>query len=256
MLTSTSKLDVATASFGPSCSNAVGSSFPFWRKINFFGQLGLIWPILVSVHGSLVCRMEAKAARTLTIFYEGQVFMFEDFPADKVKVLIKLLESASSPAPPILRKAVVMGLSNLNLHKARNASLQRFLEKRKHRWLDLPTTWTCGDLDGNIYWPIKLQDQRCLQSLQEGDGRETCSHQEACGRWAHCLLAQALKTVCDTWGLRVAVWIRILYYSNVGEWFLTEPKQVWKRKKYWRIIFHNNWRLSLCRILWSKEFYY
>lgn len=79
--------------------------------------------------------METKAAQaqTLTIFYEGQVFMFEDFPVDKVKVLIKLLESVSSPVPPMSRKAVITGLSNLNLHLARKASLRCFLEKRKNR---------------------------------------------------------------------------------------------------------------------------
>ena len=51
--------------------------------------------------------------------------MFDDFPAEKAKELMQLAGSEVAPS------SVVPALSDLPI--ARKASLQRFLQKRKHR---------------------------------------------------------------------------------------------------------------------------
>ncbi|KAF0892760.1 hypothetical protein E2562_017723 [Oryza meyeriana var. granulata] len=76
----------------------------------------------------------------LTIFYDGRVLVFDDVPAEKAVELMKLAGSASSPAPvaeatppppPQTVQPASAALSEMPI--ARKASLQRFLQKRKHR---------------------------------------------------------------------------------------------------------------------------
>ncbi|KAK3157512.1 hypothetical protein QOZ80_2AG0123560 [Eleusine coracana subsp. coracana] len=78
----------------------------------------------------------------LTIFYEGRVLMFEDFPADKAKELMQLRGGGggSSPTrknevPVVPQNPAATEPSSLptDLPIARKASLKRFLQKRKHR---------------------------------------------------------------------------------------------------------------------------
>jgi len=61
--------------------------------------------------------------------------VFDDFPAEKAKELMQLAGSQLSPEPEPAKKvapsSVVPALSDLPI--ARKASLQRFLQKRKHR---------------------------------------------------------------------------------------------------------------------------
>ena len=65
----------------------------------------------------------------LPIFYDGRVLVFDDFPAEKATALMQLAGHESSPAPA--KKQVAPSVSDLPI--ARKASLQRFLQKRKHR---------------------------------------------------------------------------------------------------------------------------
>ncbi|RZC14493.1 protein TIFY 10A-like [Glycine soja] len=97
---------------------------------------------------------EAKAAQ-LTIFYDGQVVVFDDFPADKVQEMMSLAlatkgisQSQNSSAyaqthnqqgnnhpssiPNIIPQAPSTPIVN-DMPIARKASLHRFLEKRKDR---------------------------------------------------------------------------------------------------------------------------
>ncbi|CAL9138826.1 unnamed protein product [Musa acuminata var. zebrina] len=69
----------------------------------------------------------------LTIFYGGKVMVFDNFPAKKAKDLLQLASKGSSTAQKSghLSRTVQLNLSYLPI--ARNASLQRFLEKRKDR---------------------------------------------------------------------------------------------------------------------------
>ena len=87
----------------------------------------------------------------LTIVYDGRVLVFEDFPADKAEELMQLAGSGTSAAPQnkeapaavqqekpaaanqsaAAAAAAAAALPDLPI--ARNASLQRFLQKRKHR---------------------------------------------------------------------------------------------------------------------------
>ncbi|XP_071697580.1 protein TIFY 10A-like [Rutidosis leptorrhynchoides] len=72
--------------------------------------------------------------KSMTIFYNGQVMVFNDLTPEKVKEIMKLAESGGSPKPPKpeepLKNTFVSG-SDLPI--ARKASLARFLEKRKDR---------------------------------------------------------------------------------------------------------------------------
>ncbi|KAG2549310.1 protein TIFY 11d-like [Panicum virgatum] len=80
----------------------------------------------------------------LTIVYDGRVLVFEDFPADKAEELMQLAGSGTSAAPqnkeapaavqqekPAAANQSAAALPDLPI--ARNESLQRFLQKRKHR---------------------------------------------------------------------------------------------------------------------------
>jgi jasmonate ZIM domain-containing protein len=76
----------------------------------------------------------------MTIFYNGKVIVFNDFPADKANDLVQLAVKNNSPnlvAPKLAPVNVVQRppqpIPELQLPIARNASLQRFLEKRKDR---------------------------------------------------------------------------------------------------------------------------
>ncbi|XP_027331175.1 protein TIFY 10A-like [Abrus precatorius] len=87
-------------------------------------------------------------ASQLTIFYAGQVVVFDDFPADKVEEIM-LLASKGTPQsqnssayalshtqPSIIPNIVPQAQSSsivCDLPIARKASLHRFLEKRKDR---------------------------------------------------------------------------------------------------------------------------
>ncbi|CAH2067324.1 unnamed protein product [Thlaspi arvense] len=92
----------------------------------------------------------------LTIFYGGQVMVFDDFPADKAKEVIDLankgstaqvsntqnlaknpkeIASTPNPVPAHAQESIQANTSSLacELPIARRASLHRFLEKRKDR---------------------------------------------------------------------------------------------------------------------------
>ena len=83
----------------------------------------------------------------LTIVYDGRVLVFEDFPADKAEELMQLAGSGTSAAPrnkeaPAAEQQQKPAAANQSaaaaaalpdLPIARNESLQRFLQKRKHR---------------------------------------------------------------------------------------------------------------------------
>ncbi|KAJ0759282.1 putative transcription factor TIFY family [Helianthus annuus] len=73
-------------------------------------------------------------SKTMTIFYNGQVMVFNDLAPEKVKEIMKLADqgSAHKPIKPDepSKHTVVTG-SDLPI--ARKASLARFLEKRKDR---------------------------------------------------------------------------------------------------------------------------
>lgn len=93
---------------------------------------------------------QAANKATLSIFYEGRMLVFEEFPADKAKALMQLAagSSGSSAAAPNNKDAPVPVVrvpeqpaataplavvpSDL-LPIARKVSLQRFLQKRKER---------------------------------------------------------------------------------------------------------------------------
>ncbi|CAN6283101.1 unnamed protein product [Urochloa humidicola] len=82
-------------------------------------------------------RQEEQAKAPLTIMYEGRVLVFEDFPADKAEELMRMAGSGSSATtaqnkgeqPAVQEKPAALP----DLPIARKASLQRFLQKRKHR---------------------------------------------------------------------------------------------------------------------------
>ncbi|KAK3153619.1 hypothetical protein QOZ80_2BG0178370 [Eleusine coracana subsp. coracana] len=83
---------------------------------------------------------EKQDTQTLTIFYQGRALEFEGFPADKVKELMVFPASnVSSPvqenkACTLPEMEVTTEQSTvLDLPIIRKVSLQRFLQKRKHR---------------------------------------------------------------------------------------------------------------------------
>uniref|UniRef100_A0A0D3HD89 Protein TIFY n=1 Tax=Oryza barthii TaxID=65489 RepID=A0A0D3HD89_9ORYZ len=67
----------------------------------------------------------------LTIFYDGRMVVVDDVPAEKAAELMRLAGSACSPPPPPPQPAHAAALPEMPI--ARKASLQRFLQKRKHR---------------------------------------------------------------------------------------------------------------------------
>lgn len=77
----------------------------------------------------------------LTIFYKGTVYVYEGVPLDKAKAMMVVAGSASSrsahylPAQEPDPSAGKSYAAVLDLPQARKASLQRFLERRKARWL-------------------------------------------------------------------------------------------------------------------------
>ncbi|XP_062205957.1 protein TIFY 11d-like [Phragmites australis] len=82
---------------------------------------------------SVACRPESPATVPLTIFYEGRVLVFQNFRADKAMELIQLVGSLSTSQAPE-KPATAEPSADLDLPPmARKASLQRFLQKRKHR---------------------------------------------------------------------------------------------------------------------------
>ena len=73
-------------------------------------------------------------SKTMTIFYNGQVIVFNDLSPEKAKEIIKLAENGAPQKPQKLDeplKNTVVNASDLPI--ARKASLARFLEKRKDR---------------------------------------------------------------------------------------------------------------------------
>lgn len=100
---------------------------------------------------------DAQAANkaTLSIFYEGRMLVFEEFPADKAKALMQLAAGSSgssaaaaaaannkdAPAPVVRVRRVPeqpaatapLAVPSDLLPVARKVSLQRFLQKRKER---------------------------------------------------------------------------------------------------------------------------
>ncbi|CAL4933229.1 unnamed protein product [Urochloa decumbens] len=85
-------------------------------------------------------RPEAQAKAPLTIMYEGRVLVFEDFPADKAEELMQMAgsgsqknkgEPAAQEKPATNNSPAAPALPDLPI--ARKASLQRFLQKRRHR---------------------------------------------------------------------------------------------------------------------------
>lgn len=63
----------------------------------------------------------------LTIFYDGRMVVVDDVPAEKAAELMRLAGSRRPPPQP----AHAAALPEMPI--ARKASLQRFLQKRKHR---------------------------------------------------------------------------------------------------------------------------
>ncbi|CAL5199168.1 unnamed protein product [Lathyrus oleraceus] len=78
---------------------------------------------------SMVKEPEAKASQ-LTMFYNGQVIVLDDFPAEKVEELkaYAQTESLVTPIPQLPCGTIVV-----DMPIARKASLLRFMEKRKNR---------------------------------------------------------------------------------------------------------------------------
>uniref|UniRef100_A0A5B7BTY3 Protein TIFY n=1 Tax=Davidia involucrata TaxID=16924 RepID=A0A5B7BTY3_DAVIN len=85
----------------------------------------------------------SKSNAQMTIFYAGQVFVFDDFPANKAKEVMLLASTDFASGSNILPKSgsnppqeplqPQTQAANSDLPIARRASLHRFFEKRKDR---------------------------------------------------------------------------------------------------------------------------
>ncbi|KAJ8543371.1 hypothetical protein K7X08_005894 [Anisodus acutangulus] len=100
---------------------------------------------LMNLFPAMKSESEADKAQ-MTIFYAGQVIVFNDFPADKAKeiMLMATTTNSTSMVPPkpadLVSPAINMVPTQMPSHPivsdlpiARRASLTRFLEKRKDR---------------------------------------------------------------------------------------------------------------------------
>ncbi|KAK4391895.1 protein TIFY 10A [Sesamum angolense] len=82
----------------------------------------------LAVAGEETPMPEAETAQ-MTIFYGGQVIVFNDFPADKAKEIMTLASKCSAAPNP--HPAALCSAAHLPI--MRQKSLARFLEKRKDR---------------------------------------------------------------------------------------------------------------------------
>ncbi|XP_047947947.1 protein TIFY 10A-like [Salvia hispanica] len=88
--------------------------------------------------GGRKAKSEAVTA-PMTIFYGGQVIVFNDFPADKAQEIVALASKSSAVAapPPAAESAAAFVSAQPSLDSdlpiARKNSLARFLEKRRDR---------------------------------------------------------------------------------------------------------------------------
>ncbi|CAH9118580.1 unnamed protein product [Cuscuta europaea] len=126
---------------------------PATPTINFLANMGKSNPApqidlnstdLVLEHNSVdrASAREPNKTAPLTIFYSGEVLVFDDFPADKAREVLSLASKVSSPAAsgvfptvsPTPQAPFHFSRSNVSgLPIARRSSLHRFLEKRKDR---------------------------------------------------------------------------------------------------------------------------
>ncbi|XP_078444883.1 protein TIFY 10b-like [Wolffia australiana] len=88
--------------------------------------------------------VESRSGSPLTLFYDGKVAVFEDFPADKAEEVMAMacrclsgLDIRQDPPPPLATypriAADAIASSTSDLPIARRVSLHRFLKKRKDR---------------------------------------------------------------------------------------------------------------------------